>query len=432
LSPYEAGGKKELFQAVDSKIAALEQDSIDLLSRLIGFNTSDPPAANCEDAQFWLQRYLIEKMGANSTETFEDFPKDPHLVARFKSSANNGRSIIFNGHMDVAEVRPDEKWRYGPFTPILENGIFYGRGSTDMKGGMTAMLMAIRAVRESGIKLGGDVIFESVVGEEAGEAGTKTCIDRGYRGDFAVISEPTNFRIQGQGGVITCWLTVKSKTTFHDGNRRRMIHAGGGLYGASAIEKMAKLLASVQDLERHWAVMKSDPRMPPGSTTINPSFIHGGRHPAFIADECKLWLTVHLLPSETYSDVQKEIESCLLAACESDPWLKNNPVEFSWGGKSMFRGTGEIFPSAEIDDNADQTLVLKRAHESVFDRSEPVSIMPSVTDAGWFDEAGIPVAIYGPGDLAQAHTVDEFIRWKEITDASRIYAHLLIDWCGTE
>ena len=271
----------KLHETLDHKVESLEPDCRDLLSKLVSFNTADPPAGNCAEAQSWLQKYLTNHLGASSTDTFEDFPGDPHLVATFPSSGKNGRSLIFNGHMDVAEVRPDEKWRYGPFEPVMENGIFYGRGATDMKGGMAAMLIAIRAVKESGIKLGGEVLFESVAGEEAGEAGTKTCIDRGYRGDFAVIAEPTNFQIQGQGGVITCWLTVKSPATFHDGTRRKMIHAGGGLNGANAIEKMAKLLITIQDLERYWAVMKSHPLMPPGSTTINPSFIHGGRHPAF-------------------------------------------------------------------------------------------------------------------------------------------------------
>jgi len=424
--------KKALRKAVNEGIDSLETECRDLLSKLVSFNTTDPPAGNCAEAQSWLQGYLSSKVGTSSTELFEDFPDDPHLVALFESRSKNGRSIIFNGHIDVAEVRVDEKWRFGPFNPTFENGNFYGRGSTDMKGGIAAMVTALRAIRTSGVQLGGDVIFESVAGEEAGEAGTKSCIDRGYRADYAVISEPTNFKIQGQGGVITCWLTVKSNTTFHDGTRRRMIHAGGGLYGASAIEKMAKLLAAVQDLERYWAVMKSDPRMPPGSTTINPSYIQGGRHPAFIADECKLWLTVHMLPGETYTSVQKEIESCLLALCESDPWLKDNPVEFSWGGKSMFRGKGEIFPSAEISDDSMQTLSLKRAHESVFGSSpEPVSIMPSVTDAGWFAEAGIPLAIYGPGDLAYAHSINEYIRWQDVMDAAKVYAHLLLDWCGT-
>jgi len=430
-APHHATERADLLNAVDRRIGSLEQDCKDLLSRLISFNTADPPAGNCAEAQHWLQKYLNERMGASSSETFEDFAGDPHLVAVFESASGNGRSLVLNGHMDVAEVRPDEKWRFGPFNPVLENGIFYGRGSTDMKGGMAAMLTAIRAVKESGIELAGEVIFQSVAGEEAGEAGTKTCINKGYRGDFAVIAEPTNFKIQGQGGVITCWLKIKSKTTFHDGTRRKMIHAGGGLYGASAIEKMAKLLASIQDLERHWAVMKSDPRMPPGSTTINPAYIQGGRHPAFIADECKLWLTVHMLPGETYSQVEKEIESCLLAACESDPWLKNNPAEFSWGGKSMFRDTGEIFPSSEISDESEQIRALKRAHDSVLGSSEPVSIMPSVTDSGWFADAGIPVAIYGPGDLAQAHTVDEFIHWKDVVEAAKVYARLIVDWCGT-
>ncbi|HYB04801.1 MAG TPA: M20/M25/M40 family metallo-hydrolase, partial [Nitrososphaerales archaeon] len=185
---------------MDRKIDSLEQDCQDLLSKLVGFNTADPPAGNCTEAQRWLEKYLTNHLGACSTNTFEDFPGDPHLVAAFHSSSNNGRSLIFNGHMDVAEVRPDENWRHGPFEPVMERGVFYGRGTTDMKAGMAAMLTAIRAVRESGIKLGGEVLFESVAGEEAGEAGTKTCIDRGYRGDFAVIAEPTNFQIQGQGG----------------------------------------------------------------------------------------------------------------------------------------------------------------------------------------------------------------------------------------
>jgi len=431
VASRESTNKSKIFSILNNKIDSLENDGKNLFESLLRFNTADPPAANCLEAQEWLRVYLQENLGA-TTETFGDFAGDPHLVGTLKSTSNNGRSLILNGHIDVAEVRPDEQWIYGPFNPELKDGLYYGRGASDMKGGLVAMMTAIRAVRESKIGLGGEVIFESVAGEEAGEAGTKTCIDRGYKGDFAVIAEPTNFKIQGQGGVITCWLKIKSKTTFHDGTRRRMIHAGGGLYGASAVEKMAKLISSIQDLERHWAVMKSDPRMPPGSTTINPSFIQGGRHPAFIADECKLWLTVHMLPNETYAQVEKEIESCLLAACQSDPWLKNNPVEFSWGGKSMFRDTGEIFPSAEIKDDSPQTLALKRAHSSVVGEPEAVSIMSSVTDAGWFAEAGIPVAIYGPGDLTQAHTIDEYVRWKDVQTAAKVYAHLMIDWCGID
>lgn len=417
-----------VFQKIDS----LEDETLSLLSKLISFNTADPPAGNCAEAQLWLARYMESRIARVSWETFEDFPGDPHLVSVFKSNNHNGHSIIFNGHIDVAEVRKDEKWTHGAFSPKLEGGLVYGRGSADMKGGLAAMITAIRAVRECGIELGNDVVFESVAGEEAGEAGTKTCIQKGYKADFAVISEPSNFRIQGQGGVITGWLIIGSPQTFHDGMRRSMIHAGGGIVGASAIEKMVKMIGALQELERHWAVTKGHPKMPLGSTTINPSVIQGGRHPAFIADECRLWLTVHMLPSETYGDVVHEIEEYVQAVARADVWLRDNPPKFIWGGKSMFRDTGEVFPSADIKEDSPQVLALKRAHEIVWGSGTEVTMTPTVTDAGWFAEAGIPVAIYGPGDLRQAHTIDENVKWTDVMAAAKTFAGLLLEWCGTD
>lgn len=85
----------------------------------------------------------------------------------------------------------------------------------------------------------------------------------------------------GQGGVITGWITIQSEETIHDGARSHIIHAGGGRHGASAIEKMVKIIQALQELERHWAVTKSYPSMPPGANTINPAVIEGGRHPGF-------------------------------------------------------------------------------------------------------------------------------------------------------
>ena len=71
----------------------------------------------------------------------------------------------------------------------------------------------------------------------------------GIHADFALVVDTSDLHIQGQGGVITGWITIKSKKTFHDGTRREMIHAGGKLFGASAIEKMAKVIGGLQELE---------------------------------------------------------------------------------------------------------------------------------------------------------------------------------------
>ena len=144
-----------------------------------------------------------------------------------------------------------------------------------------------------------------------------------------------------------------------------MIHAGGGLYGASAIEKMSKVIQALNELERHWAVTKSYPDMPAGSTTINPAYIEGGRHPAFVADECKLWITVHYLPNENHDEIVAEIEDYLNKVADADVWLSNNPLQYDWGGTSMIEDKNEVFPSFTIPTDHPGYEMLQRAHEQV-------------------------------------------------------------------
>ena len=90
---------------------------------------------------------------------------------------------------------------------------------------------------------------------------------------------------------------------------------------------MTKIIHALNELEQHWAVMKHSPGMPPGANTINPAVIEGGRHPAFIADECRLWITVHYLPNERYEDVVAEIEDYLNRVAEADIWAPRESIE---------------------------------------------------------------------------------------------------------
>ena len=170
----------------------------------------------------------------------------------------------------------------------------------------------------------------------------------GPKGDLALVLDTSEST--GQGGVITGWITVKSKNTIHDGARSQTIHAGGACL--VQVLKMTKVIQSLNELERHWGVMKKSPGMPPGANTINPAVIEGGRHPAFIADECRLWITVHYLPNESYESVVNEIERYLNKVAEADVWLRENPLEFEWGGTSMIEDKGEIFPSFTVPDTS--------------------------------------------------------------------------------
>ncbi len=258
------------------------------------------------------------------------------------------------------------------------------------------------------------------------------CCKRGYKADFAVVVDTSDLHIQGQGGVITGWITVKSKQTHHDATRRNMIHAGGGLFAASAIEKMMKIIAGLQDLERHWAVTKSYPGYLPGTNTINPAVIEGGRHAAFIADECRLWITVHYYPNEKYEDVTKEIEAHLMNVAKADPWLKENPPIFEWGGTSMIEDRGEIFPSLEIDPDHPAVQLLAETHFKILDENASIDVSPTVTDGGWFGDAGIPAAIYGPGDLQNAHSINESVSIEQLLKFTKVMLGFIYQWCHTK
>ncbi|KGA96409.1 acetylornithine deacetylase [Alkalihalobacillus alcalophilus ATCC 27647 = CGMCC 1.3604] len=417
----------ELLELVDSR----QDELVDLLSLLIRYKTPAPPARNTEEVQQFIADFLNKK--GFMIDKWDVYPGDPNVVGVLKGKRSDEyQSLIVNGHVDVAEVSETEEWEVDPFTPIVKDGVVIGRGAADMKGGMAGALFAIQLMHEAGIDLPGDLIFQSVIGEEVGEAGTLECCKRGYKADFALVVDTSNLQIQGQGGVITGWITVKSKQTHHDATRKNMIHAGGQLFGASAIEKMMKVIQGLQDLERHWSVMKSYPGYDPGTNTINPAVIEGGRHAAFIADECRLWITVHFYPNETHEQVAKEIEEHIQLVAKADPWLRENPPTFEWGGSSMIVDRGEIFPSLEVDPEHQAVKTLSGCHESTLYEQPVIGVSPTVTDGGWFGDAGIPAAIYGPGELKHAHSINEQVSIQQLVDYTKVVLRFMFEWCHTK
>ncbi|MGV3138370.1 acetylornithine deacetylase [Brevibacillus agri] len=419
-----------LTEAVES-ISRRKEELFALLAELVSHPTVSPPARNSDAAQ----TVLAHRLAAIGFEVdrWTVYPGDDNVVGRLPGSASaQANSLIINGHIDVAEVGDDASWTYPPFSLTRgTDGRLYGRGVADMKGGLAASLFAIHMLREHGVELAGDLLFQSVIGEEAGEAGTLVALERGYQADYAVVVDTSNLHMQGQGGVITGWITIESPTTLHDGMRARTIHAGGGVRGASAIEKMAKIITALQELERDWAVMKAYPGFAAGSNTINPAVIEGGRHAAFIADRCALWITVHFYPNESYEQIIREIEDHVGRAAAADLWLRDHPPVFRWGGRSMIEERGEIFPSLELDTEHPALAQLQAAYESELGEAPVVDMSPTVTDAGWFAHAGIPAVLFGPGELKHAHAVDESIDPDQLVRFAQIMARFIANWCNT-
>jgi len=414
-----------MLEKVLAKIEARKEEILEFAGKMISFATVDPPAHNTRDIQLWLASEE-EKIGMK-TKMIDLYPGEPLLVGTAAGDPGE-KTLIFNGHVDV--VPAPEEWDFNPFAAWWDNTYLYGRGAADMKGGLTAAFWAIRTVLESGIKLNNTVMLQTVIGEEMGELGTKLLLEKGYTGDFAVVPEPTELGINGQGGVVTVWVIIRSPESFHDAMRARMIHAGGGVEGAGAIEKMCKIIQGMQELERHWAVTKSYHGLAPGANTINPAVIKGGRTPAHVADECSLWYTIHFLPDEKLEEVTEEIVSYLNNLFNADPWLKKNRPELVIGGTSMLRDRGETFPASEVLKDNPEVQLLFSVFRKVLGREAESIIWPSVSDSGWFAEAGVPVVICGPGRLEEAHSTNEKIEIQGLLEAVKLYAGLIIEFCA--
>ncbi|MFD1125385.1 acetylornithine deacetylase [Lentilactobacillus raoultii] len=415
-------------------LAAIDQHSEELikqLDRIVAFNTVSPPARNTAD----LQQLIDEELTADGFATKQQpFYKRDRLLSATKpgTASTSHHSLILNGHVDVAALENRDDWRTDPFKLVKQGDTLIGRGVSDMKGAIAADLFIFHLLKKLGIQLPGDLKFQSVVGEELGEAGTKTLLKQGETADFAIVGDTSGTHFQGQGGVITGWITLKSPHTYHDGNRISMVQTGGGLKAASMVEKMMVVISALQTLERYWGITKSYPGFKPGTDTINPAYIKGGIHPAFVADECRLWITVHFYPNETVEGIEKEVEEEVITAAKADPWLRDNLPTFKWGGDSMLVDQGEVFPALELDQTSQPMKLLKNAYQSAFDRQPVIGMSTSVSDGGWFGYYHIPAVIYGPGELVQAHSDNESASFDQLLKYTKSIAGFIVDWCQSE
>ncbi len=417
--------QQQLRQAIDEQQSSL----LTILSQLVAFQTVSPPARNTLEIQNYVKQQLIEAGFTVKQQSFYD--QDSLVSGQLNGDASSDHhSLLLNGHVDVAALTDLDHWQTDPFQLVQRGDELYGRGVSDMKGAVACFLYLFQLLKQLDVHLPGDLRFQSVVGEEAGEAGTKTLLEQGETADFAVVGDTSNMAFQGQGGVVTGWITLKSPHTYHDGNRVNMLRAGGGLKAASMVEKMPVVIEALQKLEHFWAVTKTYEGFPAGTNTINPAYIEGGIHPAFVANECKLWITVHFYPDETIDQVTQEIEAAVIAAAKADPWLKETLPTFSWGGDSMLVDKGEVFPPLAIDATQPAVQLLKQSHEQQLGAAPDINMSTSVSDGGWFDFYHIPAVTYGPGQMAQAHSDNEMVQLSQLLDYTKVMADFIVTWCS--
>lgn len=415
----------ELEQAILEDIDASEEQLFDLLRTLIRFRTPNPPGGNESEAQDWVEARLRE-LGLE-TDRWDALPGRPNVVGVLRG-AGGGPTVALNGHIDVCEDVLLDEWTSDPYEPVVDGRDMIGRGSTDMKCANASFLFAVGMLRKHGVSLKGDVVVQSVIGEEAGEPGTRSAIERGYGGDFAIVGESSSGRgLVACIGVVNCRITIESPYTLHLVARKFTINAGGEREGANCVEKMAlRILPALSDLERQWAVFKTHPLIPPGACNINVFRIEGGANTFILPDRCVAYVTVTYLPHERKEDVLAEVEEQVARAAALDDWLRKYPPKVEWGPEEypIEFAPSDIDPVSEPVQRLQEAIRVAGGHEPV------LGGRGGITDAGWFYRAGIPAVVFGPGDVSYAHAVDERVHLDDVVSHCKATTLFLLRHCG--
>ncbi len=339
----------------------------------------------------------------------------PNVVGILKGTGG-GRSIAINGHIDVVPAGDETAWTYPPFSATRVDGRIYGRGSTDMKGGLIAGIGAIRAIRAAGVRLRGDVMVQSVIAEESGGAGTLAAVLRGHVADGVLIAEPTQLNITPAGGGCLMF-----RITVHG----RSAHAALRYEGESALEHWYPLHAALLALEaeRNRTVHHPLYEHLPNKFPFNVGRLEAGNWPSSVPETLVAEGRFGILPGEDMEGVRASFERTLADAAQANPWLRDHPPELEWYGAQF--GTAEIAVDHPLVHTLHDAFVDTMGHE------------PGVEGVAWgsdmrfFTEiAHVPAVLFGPGNVALAHYTDEFVLEEEIRQAMRVDALTILRWCG--
>ncbi|ALX03272.1 ArgE/DapE family deacylase [Aeromicrobium erythreum] len=316
--------------------------------------------------------------------------------------------LVLNGHVDVVPPGDAAWWTaHDPWFLHEADGRWYGRGTCDMKGGVVAILAAVRAV---GDRLTRPFAVHLVVGEEDGGLGTFATLRRGHTGRACLIAEPTaGTVVSANAGSLTFRLEVRGKAT----------HGSRAGHGVSAVELFEQVHAALRRLDAERNVD------PPAPFTDRPwplsvGVVQAGDWASTVPDLLVAEGRFGVRPGESFADATAVFEAAVAAV--DHPWLREHPPVVTWPGGRFAAGAlpdGHPFGASVRD-----AVVAGGGDEPPFVGA------PYGSDLRQYAAAGIPTVQYGPGNIEDAHAVDESVPIDEVVLSARAYAHLLLRHCG--
>lgn len=389
-----------LEEKLRKKVSEWREEVVAVLSDLISFPTVNPPGGSYKECVDYLAAKL-KSWGIDHRLVTVPNGKYPRFSLLGEHGQGN-RSLHFHGHFDVVPAQSSSQ-----FKPEVRGDLLYGRGSSDMKGGLVAMLSAVRAVKECGKKLSGCLSFSFVPDEETGgRLGTQYLLESGLVPKPSLgmlMAEPTSGVIwNANRGALTCRITVSGKYA----------HVGLEQEGVNAFETMVEIARSMLRLKEVVKKRKTSMAVRHASARSSVMLIGGeaGSGVSFNAVPEKAFFTIdrRLNPEETLKAAKKELLEVL------EKYKKK-------GIKAEAEVLQEGEPSA-ADTRSPLAQALKDVIQNVTGKAPVFELCPGLCEIRFFNNRGVPAYAFGPGLLEVSHGPVEYIKISEVLNCVFIYA----------
>lgn len=377
-----------------------EEEVVRVLQELVRKPSQNPPGNERVVAEHIHE--VITGWGFEAEYLRKPEPSRPSVAAIYRGTEERPR-LVLNGHIDVVPEGDPEGWTVPPFEGVVKEGRIYGRGACDMKGGVAAAMIAAKAIKESGVKLRGNLVLQFAMGEETGEDGTKSLLEEGFGGDWGIVLEPSDLRVMtAEKGLAWYHFSIKGKPT----------HASKPEQGINSIDKSAKLIAALREYDREIG-KRSHPLC--GRDICSVTMIRAGTKENVIPESCWLAIDRRIIPGESIEQVDREIGEIVRRLEKEDP-------DFKCVWKRV-----RLYESAEIPaEHEIARVVRKNVKEVTGVYPQPAGIVASTDQRNFINDAGIPAITWGPG-WGKSHEFDEHIEIKKVVDCAKILVLTILD-----
>jgi acetylornithine deacetylase/succinyl-diaminopimelate desuccinylase-like protein len=316
-------------------------------------------------------------------------PGRSNFIARLLPEGPIRQTILLAPHLDTVAADSTK------FIPQRKNGRLYGRGACDTKGSVAAMLSALCELAVGrGRPRETEIVFVGLIDEEQAQAGSRALAASGFKADLAIVGEPTRLEVvTAHKGSL--WLDVTT--------RGRAAHGSTPELGKNAVHEMARIVDLIET--EYAAQLRQRTHVLLGTATVNVGKISGGTQPNIVPDQCVIAVDRRTLPGETDEGARRELAALLRSR-----------------GLSATIASAKLAPAVPLE--TDPGLPLVRQFLECVGQRKTVGVN-YFCDAAVLAAGGMPSVVFGPGNIAQAHTVDEWISLAELEQGKNLLLRFL-------